>query len=223
MICSASRPGSRCPSATRRPRRASSITAARRCRSWRADGARLRLILGNAYGERAPARVFSETFYVDAALAPGARLPLPDDHEDRGIYVIEGEIAVAGQVFEAGRMLVFRPGDRIAVGAGVDGRAAAAARRRDAGGAALYLVEFRRLQPREDRGGEGGVAQGEPGSVRAAAGRPRRVHPGAVTPDFALISRAAPRRPAAPCLPSIPGTRRRRSRHRSCRRRRLPR
>ena len=86
-----------------------------------ADGARLRLILGNAYGERAPARVFSETFYIDAALAPGARLPLPDEHEDRGIYVIEGEIAVAGQVFAAGRMLVFRPADRIAVEAGLTG------------------------------------------------------------------------------------------------------
>ena len=86
-----------------------------------ADGARLRLILGNAYGERAPAKVFSETFYVDAALDPGARLPLPDEHEDRGLYVIEGEIAVAGQVFAAGRMLVFRPGDRIAVEAGVTG------------------------------------------------------------------------------------------------------
>lgn len=86
-----------------------------------ADGARLRLILGNAYGERAPAQVFSETFYVDAALDPGAKLPLPDEHEDRGIYVIEGEIAVAGDVFAAGRMLVFRPRDRIAVEAGVSG------------------------------------------------------------------------------------------------------
>ena len=86
-----------------------------------ADGARLRLILGEAYGELAPAKVFSQAFYVDAALAPGAKLPLPDDHEDRGIYVIDGEIAVAGDVFAAGRMLVFRPGDRIAVEAGVAG------------------------------------------------------------------------------------------------------
>jgi redox-sensitive bicupin YhaK (pirin superfamily) len=85
------------------------------------DGARLRVILGHAYGERAPAKVFSEIFYVDAALDPGARLPLPDEHEDRGIYVIEGEISVAGDVFAAGRMLVFRPGDRIAVEAGVKG------------------------------------------------------------------------------------------------------
>jgi redox-sensitive bicupin YhaK (pirin superfamily) len=86
-----------------------------------AEGARLRLILGNAYGARAPAKVFSETFYVDAALDPGAKLALPDEHEDRGVYVIEGEIAVAGEVFETGRMLVFRPGDRIVVEAGVTG------------------------------------------------------------------------------------------------------
>jgi redox-sensitive bicupin YhaK (pirin superfamily) len=83
-----------------------------------ADGARLRLILGTAYGAKAPASVFSETFYVDAALDPGAKLPLPDDHEDRGLYIVEGEIAVGGQTFGAGQMLVFRPGDRIALEAG---------------------------------------------------------------------------------------------------------
>ena len=86
-----------------------------------ADGVRLRVILGHAYGLQAPAQVFSETFYVDAALEPGAKLPLPEDHEDRGLYVVEGEITVAGQAFEAGRMLVFRPGDRIAIGAGPTG------------------------------------------------------------------------------------------------------
>jgi redox-sensitive bicupin YhaK (pirin superfamily) len=85
------------------------------------EGVRLRLILGAAYGAEAPARVFSDTFYVDADLAPGARLPLPDEHEDRGLYVAKGEITVAGDVFAAGRMLVFRPGDRIVVGAGPTG------------------------------------------------------------------------------------------------------
>ncbi len=83
-----------------------------------ADGARLRLILGAAYGARAPASVFSEIFYVDAALDPYARLPLPNEHEDRGLYIVEGAVTVAGQNFEAGRMLVFRPGDAITIGAG---------------------------------------------------------------------------------------------------------
>ncbi|MCA0423856.1 MAG: pirin family protein [Proteobacteria bacterium] len=85
------------------------------------DGVDMRLILGNAYGERAPARLFSETFYVDAILKPGARLPLPVEHEDRGIYVVEGTISVAGQSFEAGRMMIFRPGDAISVAAGDQG------------------------------------------------------------------------------------------------------
>lgn len=82
------------------------------------EGKQVRLILGNAWGEKAPATLYSGTFYADAVLQPGAKLPLPDDHEDRGIYVSEGEIEVAGEVFGAGRMMVFRPGDRITVSAG---------------------------------------------------------------------------------------------------------
>jgi len=85
------------------------------------DGVRAKLILGHAYGETAPATLFSETFYLDVVLEPGARFPLPDDHEDRGIYVSQGCVTIAGQEFEAGRMIVFRPGDRITVAAGPEG------------------------------------------------------------------------------------------------------
>ena len=84
-------------------------------------GVSVRLVLGEAWGARAPARMFSETFYADAKRDPGRRLPMPDDHEDRGIYIVEGSIRVAGQAFEAGRMMVFRPGDRITVEAGERG------------------------------------------------------------------------------------------------------
>ena len=84
-------------------------------------GITARLILGEAYGESAPATMYSETFYLDVVLAPGARFPLPENHEDRGLYITEGSVTVAGQVFEAGRMMVFRPGDRITVAAGEAG------------------------------------------------------------------------------------------------------
>ena len=86
-----------------------------------ADGVTARLILGTAYGETSPVTMQSETFYLDVVLAPGAAFPLPDEHEDRGIYVTEGAIEVAGDRFAAGRMMVFRPGDRIAVLAGAEG------------------------------------------------------------------------------------------------------
>ncbi|WP_424932229.1 pirin family protein [Amaricoccus macauensis] len=85
------------------------------------DGTSARLILGTAWGEASPVTMQSEIFYADVTLAPGAQLPMPDDHEDRGVYVLEGEIEVAGESYAAGRMMVFRPGDRISLRAGGQG------------------------------------------------------------------------------------------------------
>ncbi|MFN0191386.1 MAG: pirin family protein [Aestuariivirga sp.] len=86
-----------------------------------AEGIKLRLILGEAYGKTAPATMLSQTFYADVVLEPGARIPLPDNHEDRGIYITEGSLTVSGQIFEQSQMMVFRPGDKITVGAGERG------------------------------------------------------------------------------------------------------
>lgn len=85
------------------------------------EGKKVRLILGNAWGERAPVKTFSEMFYADAALEADAKLPLPDNHEDRGLYVTQGSMLIAGEEFWAGRMVVFRPGDPITVTAGKSG------------------------------------------------------------------------------------------------------
>lgn len=86
-----------------------------------AEGVDARLILGTAYGEAAPATMFSDTFYLDVVMQAGARFPLPDDHEDRGLYVTQGSVTIAGQDFGAGQMMVFRPGDAITVAAGPTG------------------------------------------------------------------------------------------------------
>lgn len=87
----------------------------------RGEGKELRLIMGHGWGERAPVSTFTDMFYADAILDPGASLPLPDDHEDRGVYVTEGSVVIAGQQFDAGRMMVFRPGDAITLKAGDGG------------------------------------------------------------------------------------------------------
>jgi redox-sensitive bicupin YhaK (pirin superfamily) len=86
------------------------------------EGKEVRLILGTAWGETVPLQMPSEVFYADARLAPGAAIPLPDNHEDRGVYVLDGTVTVGGQSFEAGRMLVFRPGDRVSVRAATRAR-----------------------------------------------------------------------------------------------------
>lgn len=85
------------------------------------EGKHLRLILGTAYGERAPVATPTRMFYADALLEAGAQLPMPDDHEDRGAYVLDGAVTVAGQTFDKGQMMVFRPGDQISMTAAGQG------------------------------------------------------------------------------------------------------
>lgn len=96
------------------------------------EGKQVRLILGDAWGERAAAKTFSELFYADAVLAPNALLPVPENHEERGLYIVEGSIEIAGDLFDAEQMMVFRAGDAITVKAGPQG-----ARLMLLGGAAL--------------------------------------------------------------------------------------
>ena len=56
----------------------------------------LRLIAGSAYGHTAPVKTFSKMFYIDAPLPAGASVTLPDDHEERAVYVADGAVTIAG-------------------------------------------------------------------------------------------------------------------------------
>jgi len=80
-----------------------------------AEGKRVRLIMGSAFGQTAPTAFPHPTLYAEAVLAPGAILPFDADYDERGIYIASGTIDIAGQTFEAGRLLTFRPGDRISI------------------------------------------------------------------------------------------------------------
>jgi len=79
------------------------------------EGKRVRLVMGSAYGATSPVVFPHEALFAEAVLAPGAVLPLDPDYDERAVYVASGEIDVAGDRFEAGRLLVFRPGDRISI------------------------------------------------------------------------------------------------------------
>jgi hypothetical protein len=86
------------------------------------EGNRVVLIAGTGWGERSPVEVASDMIYADATVAAGAVLPVPPDHDERAIYVLAGGIEIAGDRFEAGSLLVLRPGDRIDVRATEDAR-----------------------------------------------------------------------------------------------------
>jgi hypothetical protein len=79
------------------------------------EGKTVRIVMGDLYGQSSPAAFPHPSFYAEAVLAPGAVLPLDADYDERAIYIVSGEIDIAGEAFGAGRLLVFKPGDRISV------------------------------------------------------------------------------------------------------------
>jgi len=86
------------------------------------EGKDVRLIVGSMFGNRSPVKVYSEMFYADAILKTGSALPLAAEHEERAIYVVSGKIRIAGDEFDAGQLLIFKPGDEITVEAVEDSR-----------------------------------------------------------------------------------------------------
>lgn len=80
-----------------------------------ADGVRGRVVIGSFDGLRSPVGTHSDTLYVDLAIAPGARVRIPADAEERAVYVLDGDVVIAGDRFPSDRLLVFRPGDEIVI------------------------------------------------------------------------------------------------------------
>lgn len=80
-----------------------------------AEGVSGRVVIGEFEGLRAPVRTPTDTLYADIKLEPGARVRIPARAEERAIYLLSGEVDIAGDVFARDQLLVFRPGDEIVV------------------------------------------------------------------------------------------------------------
>ena len=98
--------------------------AARQLPARDADGVRMRLIAGEAFGLLSPVHVFSGMFYVDAACDVGATLEVPIEHAQRAAYVVEGSIEAEGRTFSEGTLLVFVEGESVKLHAGSASRVA---------------------------------------------------------------------------------------------------
>jgi len=79
------------------------------------EGALLRLLAGEAYGEVSPVPAFSDLFYVHAEMHAGAEVDLPEDQVERAVYVVHGEVDLAGTVVTTGNLAVLKPGGPAAV------------------------------------------------------------------------------------------------------------
>jgi redox-sensitive bicupin YhaK (pirin superfamily) len=67
-------------------------------------GARLVLIAGTAYGKASPVKVFAPMFFIEAQLETGASLTLPEEHAERGVHVIDGEVTWGDLTIGAAQM-----------------------------------------------------------------------------------------------------------------------
>ena len=129
-------------------------------------GVSMRLLAGTAFGERAPTPIFSPMVYVAMEIAPGAALDLPPEHEQRGLYVVDGGLIVDGEALPEQHLAVLSPGvaNRI--------EAPAVARRRGDGQRPADLVELRGKLACADRRGKHALART---GISPGAGR-NRVH-----------------------------------------------
>lgn len=73
-------------------------------------GVWMRLIAGGAYGLRNEVKTLSPMCYLHVVLEQGARLGLPQEHAERGVYIAKGELEVSGHRYGVGQMLVFTKG-----------------------------------------------------------------------------------------------------------------
>ena len=80
-----------------------------------AEGANVRIVAGSIFGQRSPVMTLSETLFADATLSLGATLPFDAQAEERALYIVSGEVDIAGDRFGAGQLLVLRPGDPITI------------------------------------------------------------------------------------------------------------
>lgn len=79
------------------------------------EGKRVRVIAGSLYGETSPAIFPHDCFYAEAVLAPGAVLPIEALYDERAVFIASGRVDVSGQIFDAGQLLVFKPGERVSI------------------------------------------------------------------------------------------------------------
>ena len=78
-------------------------------------GARCRVIAGEAWGARSPVRTLSPLVYAELKLAAGASSDLPDQHEQRALFVMGGSVDVAGVRVDAGQMALLASEQRVSV------------------------------------------------------------------------------------------------------------
>ncbi len=74
------------------------------------NGVRVRVLVGTAFGKESPVATFSPTLFCAAEFGASGILTIDDEHDERAVYLIDGDITVDGESLQPGTMAVLAPG-----------------------------------------------------------------------------------------------------------------
>ncbi len=80
-------------------------------------GVHIRLIAGEGFCLKSPVPVLSPTLYAELRLSAGASLVIPAEHEERALYLIDGEALVEDQPLTVQTLTVLPPGEALTLSA----------------------------------------------------------------------------------------------------------
>jgi redox-sensitive bicupin YhaK (pirin superfamily) len=78
--------------------------------AWENHGVRLRLVAGEAFGNRSPVHTFSRLFYVAVEFPAGGSLVVPAEHIERAVYATDAPLSVGGVELAVAHMAVLPAG-----------------------------------------------------------------------------------------------------------------
>jgi redox-sensitive bicupin YhaK (pirin superfamily) len=86
------------------------------------DGAQVRVLIGEAFGECSPVPAVSATLYLDVRMPAGAAFELPPLAPELAVYPIAGGLAIDGEALVEHQMVVLEPAVSVRVDAASEAR-----------------------------------------------------------------------------------------------------
>jgi hypothetical protein len=78
-------------------------------------GVTVTVIAGEAFGARSPVATLWPTLYAELRFTSGASLEIPADHGERAVYVVQGDVSIAGSPAGVGQLALLEPGQTVSV------------------------------------------------------------------------------------------------------------
>ena len=72
-------------------------------------------MVGTGFGLTSPVKVLSPIFYADAEFASGGAFTYSSEHQERAIFITEGELQVGADTHGAGKLLLLDPSEEVSL------------------------------------------------------------------------------------------------------------